>query len=118
MPALTPPRHIPTLPTPAVRCSCRGSSLAPLAADTRPECVSLKTSLSSGRLPSLSLLCEILEVPVRANTRENEYEVYGHLERPAKHLAVRSQEVQFNVASGAGKCWRRREVEGIASVVI
>jgi hypothetical protein len=30
-------------PISAVRRSCRGSSLAPLAADTRPECVSLKT---------------------------------------------------------------------------
>src|ERR1700746_1554893 len=33
------------------------SSLAPLAADTRPECVSLKPSLSSGRLHLLSLVC-------------------------------------------------------------
>jgi hypothetical protein len=43
-------------PISAVRRSCRGSSLAPLAADTRPECVSLKTSLSSGRLHLLSLV--------------------------------------------------------------
>jgi hypothetical protein len=32
------------------------SSLAPLAADTRPECVSLEPSLSSGRLHLLSLV--------------------------------------------------------------
>src|SRR5271165_808129 len=43
-------------PISAVRRSCRGSSLAPLAADTRPECVSLETSLSSGRLHLLSLV--------------------------------------------------------------
>src|SRR5467141_4136268 len=56
MPGLPPPRHFPTLPISAVRRSCRGSSLAPLAADTQPECVSLKTSLSSGRLHLLSLV--------------------------------------------------------------
>jgi hypothetical protein len=33
-----------------------GSSLAPLAADTWPECVSLEPSLSSGRLHLLSLV--------------------------------------------------------------
>ena len=34
-------------------------SLAPLAADTQPECVSLKPSLSSGRLHLLSLVCRM-----------------------------------------------------------
>ena len=41
---LTPPRHLPTLPIAAVRRSCRGSSLAPRAADTQPERASLEDS--------------------------------------------------------------------------
>ena len=45
----------------ATKKPCRAtalcSSLAPLAADTRSECVSLKPSLCSGRLHLLSLVC-------------------------------------------------------------